>query len=214
MTGQSGAQASGQASGQGLASAKKWARASAWAWPRTWARAQAQAQAARLVVVVFVVAVGAAGPVTGLGASTPHSGGPLGVPGIFGGPSAIGALPNAGAEPIVDVVDVIDVPVDNPVGEFGGGFAVALPTDVATLRPLLERARDSGIALERYATLTRQYWLAVSAENAGIDLNNWVPERGLTANLRTVDRVYLNYLRLANSRDDYFWAGMAGRAGM
>lgn len=177
---------------------------------QTGARARARAWAARLVVVIVVV-VGAAGPVGGLGASTQHSGGPLGVPGISGGPSAIGAIPNAGADPTVDVVDV---PVDNPVGEFGGGFSVALPTDVATLRSRLERVRDTGILPERYATLTRQYWLAVSAENAGIDLNNWVPERGLAANLETVDRIYINYLRLGNSRDDYFWSGMAGRAGM
>src|SRR5699024_5000509 len=46
------------------------------------------------------------------------------------------------------------------------------------------------------------------------DLEQWDPERGLTANLDTVDKVYVNYLRLANSRPDYYWAGMAGLAGM
>lgn len=103
---------------------------------------------------------------------------------------------------------------DNPHGELGGGFSSALPVDSATLRPMLEQARASGAPPASYGLLTRQYWLAVGAENAGIDLESWVPARGLTANLETVDKVYINYLRLANSGQDFYWAGMAGLAGM
>lgn len=124
--------------------------------------------------------------------------------------AAVGGSPVASAVPVT-APEVVE---DNPHGEHSGGFASALPTDSATLRAALERARASGAAPHAYGTVTRQYWLAVGAENAGIDLEQWDPERGLTANLDTVDKVYVNYLRLANSRPDYYWAGMAGLAGM
>ena len=132
--------------------------------------------------------------------------------------ATVGAAPAAAGDPPVPysapAAAPLDVVEDNPHGERGGGFASSLPTDSATLRPMLDRARASGVDPARYATLARQYWLAVSAEKAGIDLQHWVPERGLAANLDNVDKVYVNYLRLANSRDDYFWTGMAGLAGM
>ncbi|MCD2263619.1 hypothetical protein K3888_13010 [Dietzia aurantiaca] len=141
---------------------------------------------AKLVVVAMVATVGAA-------------------------PAAAGDPPVPYSAPTAAPLDVVE---DNPHGERGGGFASSLPTDSATLRPMLDRARASGVDPARYATLARQYWLAVGAEKAGIDLQHWVPERGLAANLENVDKVYVNYLRLANSRDDYFWTGMAGLAGM
>ncbi|GAA4261022.1 hypothetical protein [Dietzia aurantiaca] len=132
--------------------------------------------------------------------------------------ATVGAAPAAAGDPPVPysapAAAPLDVVEDNPHGERGGGFASSLPTDSATLRPMLDRARASGVDPARYATLARQYWLAVGAEKAGIDLQHWVPERGLAANLDNVDKVYVNYLRLANSRDDYFWTGMAGFAGM
>ncbi|MGX1856861.1 hypothetical protein ACWIFB_05415 [Dietzia sp. NPDC055340] len=132
--------------------------------------------------------------------------------------ATIGAAPAAAGDPPVPystpAAASLDVVEDNPHGEWSGGFASSLPTDSATLRPMLDCARGSGVDPARYATLARQYWLAVGAEKAGIDLQHWVPERGLAANLENVDKVYVNYLRLANSRDDYFWTGMAGLAGM
>lgn len=132
--------------------------------------------------------------------------------------ATVGAAPAAAGDPPVPysapAAAPLDVVEDNPHGDRGGGFASSLPTDSATLRPMLDRARASGVDPARYATLARQYWLAVGAEKAGIDLQHWVPERGLAANLDNVDKVYVNYLRLANSRDDYFWTGMAGLAGM
>lgn len=107
-----------------------------------------------------------------------------------------------------------DVVADNPHGELPGGFSTALTNDSKELAAALAVVRAAGVAPERYATLTRQYWLSVGAENAGIDLDAWAPERGLEANLETVDKVYVNYLRLYGTHDGYWWTGMAGLAGM
>lgn len=120
-------------------------------------------------------------------------------------PASVGAQPHT---------RYLDIAADNPHGERPGGFATALPTDPDELRAALESARATGVAPERYGTLTRQYWLAVGAENAGIDLGAWDPARGLGANLDTVDKVYVNYLRLHNSHDGFWWTGMAGLAGL
>ncbi|MFI8693924.1 hypothetical protein BFG51_01860 [Dietzia alimentaria] len=108
----------------------------------------------------------------------------------------------------------LDVPADNADGEMAGGVSTGMTTDVAELRAALDVVRAARVAPERYSTLARQYWLAVGAENADIDLELWEPARGLAANLDTVDKVYVNYLRLYNSHDGYWWAGMAGLAGM
>lgn len=123
----------------------------------------------------------------------------------------VAGAPVAVARPHVPYLDVVE---DNPHGEFSGSFASGLPTDTGELRQALEAARAAGEDPARYSALTRQYWLAVGADNAHIDLDIWEPSRGLAANLDVVDKVYVNYLRLYNSRDDYWWAGMAGLAGM
>lgn len=123
----------------------------------------------------------------------------------------VAVAPAAAARPHVSYLDVVE---DNPRGEFAGGFASGLPTDVRELGEALEGARAAGEDPARYSALARQYWLAVGAANANIDLHDWEPARGLAANLDTVDKVYVNYLRLYNSRDDFWWAGMAGLAGM
>lgn len=123
----------------------------------------------------------------------------------------VAVAPVADARPHVPYLDVVE---DNPHGEFSGGFASGLPTDPSELRGARESARAAGEDPARYSTLTRQYWLAVGADNARIDLDGWEPSRGLAANLENVDKVYVNYLRLYNGHDDYWWAGMAGLAGM
>ena len=105
----------------------------------------------------------------------------------------------------------LDVPADNADGEMAGGVSTGMTTDVAELRAALDVVRAARVATERYSTLARQYWLAVGAENADIDLEQWEPARGLAANLDTVDKVYVNYLRLYNSHDGFWWTGMAGR---
>ena len=123
----------------------------------------------------------------------------------------VAAAPVAQARPHVPYLDVVE---DNPHGEFSGGFASGLPTDAGELGEALQAARAAGEDPVRYSALTRQYWLAVGADNAHIDLDAWEPSHGLAANLDIVDKVYVNYLRLYNSRDDYWWTGMAGLAGM
>lgn len=86
----------------------------------------------------------------------------------------------------------LDVPADNADGELAGGVSTGMTTDVAELRAALDVVRAARVAPGRYSTLARQYWLAVGAENAGIDLGDWEPARGLAANLDTVDKVYVN----------------------
>lgn len=108
----------------------------------------------------------------------------------------------------------LDLAEDNADGELAGGFSTRMTTDQTELRAALDSVRAAGVAPERYSTLTRQYWLAVGADNAAIDLDQWQPSSGLAANLDTVDKVYVNYLRLYNSHDAFWWTGMAGLAGM
>src|SRR5699024_12219844 len=112
--------------------------------------------------------------------------------------ATVGGSPAASDVPFT-APEVIE---DNPHGEHSGGFASALPTDSATLRTALERARASGAPPHAYGTVTRQYWLAVGAENAGIDLEQWDPERGRTAHLDPVDQGEGNYQPAADSRRD------------
>lgn len=127
----------------------------------------------------------------------------------------VGLAPRAHAAPgPLRPADWLDAVADNADGELGGGYSTALPTDRAVLRAALDRARASGVPASRYATLARQHWLAVAAENAGIDLDAWRPAAGLDANRATIDKIYINYLRLASTREEFYWVGMAGLAGI
>jgi hypothetical protein len=92
----------------------------------------------------------------------------------------------AGAQPYAVYLDVA---ADNHDGELAGGFSTTLTTDREELGAALDVVRAAGVTPGRYQTLVRQYWLAVGAENAGIDLAEWEPARGLEANLDTVDKV-------------------------
>ena len=108
----------------------------------------------------------------------------------------------------------LDVAEANRDGTAAGGVDPALPLDRAILESALGAARVSGVDPRRYASLLRQYWLVVGAENAHIDLAAWDPSRGLAANLETVNDVYVNYLRLTNKHPELCWSGMAGLAGV
>ncbi|MDG3010427.1 hypothetical protein G4X40_09740 [Rhodococcus sp. D2-41] len=107
----------------------------------------------------------------------------------------------------------LDLPATNWDGSGGGGLNTQLPTDPATLLRSLDADRAAGVAPRRYSTLLHQYWLTVGAQRSGIDLNRWDPNRGLRANLDTVNKVYDNYLRYQNADPRLYWAGMAGLAG-
>jgi hypothetical protein len=120
-------------------------------------------------------------------------------------------IPAAQAAPAYEAY--LDLPALNGDGAGGGGLNPALPLDESTLRDALDQARADGVAPSRYGTLLHQYWLVVSTRNADIDLGAWDPALGVRANQRTFSQVYVNYFRLANQHQDYWWAGLAGIAG-
>ncbi|MFX0580904.1 hypothetical protein [Nocardia nepalensis] len=120
-------------------------------------------------------------------------------------------IPAAQAAPAYQAY--LDLPALNGDGAGGGGLNPALPLDESTLRDALDQARADGVAPSRYGTLLHQYWLVVSTRNADIDLAAWDPALGVRANQRTFSQVYVNYFRLANQHQDYWWAGLAGIAG-
>ncbi|MFC8382428.1 hypothetical protein [Nocardia sp. NPDC057272] len=125
----------------------------------------------------------------------------------------LGALLAPAAHAVPAYTEYLDLPALNGVGEYGGGLHPALPSAQQPLRDALAQAREDGIDPARYATLLHQYWLVVATDNAGIDLEAWAPERGVAANSATFSQVYVNYFRLAATRSDLYWAGMAGIAG-
>ncbi|MBF6329650.1 hypothetical protein [Nocardia transvalensis] len=127
------------------------------------------------------------------------------------------ALIGATAAPVVHAdpgyAAYLDLPAVNGDGSAGGGLNPALPLDVTALRAAVEQARADGVPPRRYAALLHQYWLVVAADNAGIDLAEWDPGRGVAANARTFTQVYVNYRRLATTHPDFYWAGLAELAG-
>ncbi|RMI30195.1 hypothetical protein [Nocardia stercoris] len=136
----------------------------------------------------------------------------LGVAAVLAAVLAGPALtPVAQADPVLAAY--LDLPAPGGDGSTGGGLDPGLPLDVGTLRAAVEQARAEGLAPHRYATLLHQYWLAVSTANAGIDLASWDPHLGSAANAATFTQVYVNYLRLATTHPDFYWAGLAGLAG-
>ncbi|MGW0249465.1 hypothetical protein ACWDYH_22830 [Nocardia goodfellowii] len=123
----------------------------------------------------------------------------------------LGAMPSVHAEPAYAAY--LDVPAVTADGTNGGGLNPALPLDESVLRAALDQARADGVAPPRYGTLLQQYWLVVATRNAGIDLAAWDPTRGVAANERTFNQVYVNYLRLTVQHPELWWAGLAGIAG-
>ncbi|MCM6774251.1 hypothetical protein NDR87_12285 [Nocardia sp. CDC159] len=124
---------------------------------------------------------------------------------------ALTAAPAVHAQP--GYAAYLDLTPVNGDGSRGGGLNPALPLDVATLRAAVDQVRADGVAPRRYATLLHQYWLAVAAANADIDLTDWDPARGVAANSRTFTQVYVNYRRLATTHPEFYWAGLAELAG-
>nr|WP_243655167.1 hypothetical protein [Nocardia alba] len=125
----------------------------------------------------------------------------------------LGALLAPAAHAAPAYLAYLDLPTLNGDGEYGGGLHPELPSTRQPLRDALTQARADGIDPTRYATLLHQYWLVVATDNAAIDLDAWAPERGVAANSTTFSQVYVNYFRLAATRSDLYWAGMAGIAG-
>ncbi|MFI6043747.1 hypothetical protein ACIA8C_19100 [Nocardia sp. NPDC051321] len=126
---------------------------------------------------------------------------------VFG----FGSVPAAQAAPAY--AEYLDLPSVNGDGAGGGGLNPALPLDESVLSGAVDEARADGVSPRRYATLLHQYWLVVATRTAGIDLAAWDPVRGVHANERTFNQVYVNYLRLTTQHPEFYWAGLAGIAG-
>ena len=106
-----------------------------------------------------------------------------------------------------------DAAVTNKEGAAAGGPVPDLPTDPAALRTLLDLARSSGMTPRDYSGLLQQYWAAVAAQHAGIDLGSWDPTKGAAGNPETILAVYRYYGNLFLQHPELQWAGMANLIG-
>lgn len=108
----------------------------------------------------------------------------------------------------------LDLPTVNRDAAHGpGGIHPKLPTDVPTLRRLLDQARAQGVAPASYRALLLQFWLATSTRAAGIDLKSWNPRLGVSANRGNLIKSYRYYEDLQLAHRELQWAGMAGMVG-
>ena len=108
----------------------------------------------------------------------------------------------------------LNLPMVNRDAAHGpGGIHPKLPTDVPTLRRLLDQARAAGVAPSSYQALLLQYWLADSTRAAGIDLKSWNPRLGVSANRGNLIKSYRYYENLQLAHRELQWAGMAGMVG-
>lgn len=101
-----------------------------------------------------------------------------------------------------------------------------LPPHIANLSPddlhgltldemyiLLERARDLELDPADYSGLLETYYIAVAADKAGIDLENWDPSKGADELQGTIENVYTYYGDLYLDHPWLKWAGMANMVG-
>jgi hypothetical protein len=109
-----------------------------------------------------------------------------------------------------DTVDYLDLPLSNGNGEQRGGVHPELPYDSAALQAALNRHRAKGIPPTRFKALLWQYWIVRAAEEAGVKLADWDPQRSAEANRATIFAVYDFYARLyLNNPDTLRWMGFA-----
>src|SRR5262249_10442966 len=109
--------------------------------------------------------------------------------------------------------DPIDLPLTNADGERNGGINPDLPLNQAELKRLLDAARAAGLDPRRYAARLQQYWLVKAADDAGIDLAQWDPSRGVDGNMSNVLNVYKLYGKFFLDHPELQWAGMANMIG-
>lgn len=109
-----------------------------------------------------------------------------------------------------ETVDFLDLPPVNGNGEQGGGVHPGLPDDRATLERALDGHRTKRIAPARYKTLLWQYWIVRAAEDAGVRMSDWDPQRTAEHNRATIFAVYDFYARLYTRNPDTLrWMGFA-----
>lgn len=144
-----------------------------------------------------------------LGAATLLLAAALTLGGAVGGAAVAGPAAAAGA-----LQQYLDLPTVNRDAAHGpGGIHPKLPTDVPTLKRLVEQARRSGVAPSSYRALLLQYWLADTTRAAGIDLASWNPRAGVSANRGNLIKSYRYYEDLQLAHRELQWAGMAGMVG-
>jgi hypothetical protein len=109
-----------------------------------------------------------------------------------------------------DTVDYLDLPLSNGNGEERGGVHPDLPYDRAALEAALQRHRAKGIPPSRFRALLWQYWIVRAAEDAGVSLSEWDPQRSADANRAAIFAVYDFYARLYLQHPDTLrWMGFA-----
>ncbi|SEQ43201.1 hypothetical protein SAMN05216188_10318 [Lentzea xinjiangensis] len=95
-----------------------------------------------------------------------------------------------------DAVDYLDLPLVNSAGEERGGVHPDLPYDRASLEQALTAYRAQGVAPARFKALLWQYWIVRAAEDAGVRLADWDPQRGAEHNRPVIFAVYDFYAKL------------------
>ncbi|MCP2250702.1 hypothetical protein [Lentzea aerocolonigenes] len=109
-----------------------------------------------------------------------------------------------------DTVDYLDLPLSNGNGEVRGGVHPDLPYDKAVLEAALNRHRTKGVPPTRFKALLWQYWIVRAAEDAGVRLSEWDPQRSAETNRETIFAVYDFYAKLYTQNPDTLrWMGFA-----
>ncbi|GGN22721.1 hypothetical protein GCM10011609_75100 [Lentzea pudingi] len=109
-----------------------------------------------------------------------------------------------------DTVDYLDLPLVNGNGEQRGGVHPDLPSDRATIEAALTGYRARGLAPARFKALLWQYWIVRAAEDAGVNLSEWDPQRSAESNRAVIFAVYDFYAKLYLTHPDTLrWMGFA-----
>ncbi|MGI5505901.1 hypothetical protein [Lentzea sp. CA-135723] len=109
-----------------------------------------------------------------------------------------------------DAVGYLDLPLVNGNGEQRGGVHPDLPTDRAALEQALTDYRARGISPVRFKALLWHYWVIRAAEDAGVNLSDWDPQRTAESNRAVIFAVYDFYARLYLTHPDTLrWMGFA-----
>ncbi len=109
-----------------------------------------------------------------------------------------------------ETADFLDLPLLNGDGEQRGGVHPRLPADRIALEQLLDRHRGNHVAPNRYKALLSHYWVTRAAADAGVNLDDWDPQRSAEHNRATIFAVYDFYARLYVQHPDTLrWMGFA-----
>lgn len=109
-----------------------------------------------------------------------------------------------------ETADFLDLPLLNGNGEQRGGVHPRLPVDRGTLEHLLDTHRRNGVVPTRYKALLSHYWVTRAAADAGVNLDDWDPQRSAEHNRAAIFAVYDFYARLyVQHPDSLRWMAFA-----